>query len=128
MNERERISESKAVRDPFQDEAESLARGQHSDPFQVLGPHLDSRWGKSVLAIRAFHPVAVEAAIVGTASGATYMAEKIHPEGLFEANLPPGSLPSRDGQLVDPASYQWRLRFADGNVLDTHDPYAFPPF
>jgi 1,4-alpha-glucan branching enzyme len=121
------LSEIEAVRDPFQVEAEMLASGGHSDPFHILGPHLDERNGKEVLVVRAFHPGAVEVGLVDTASGKFHVAQKIHPEGLFEAILRPAELPPGEGRVVSPSAYQLRLRFADGSVLTQHDPYAFPP-
>ena len=104
-----------------------MATGGHSDPFHILGPHLDERNGKEVLAIRAFHPGAVEVGVVDAASGKLHVAQKVHPEGLFEAVLMPGELPAGEGRVVNPGAYQVRLRFADGSVLTQHDPYAFPP-
>jgi 1,4-alpha-glucan branching enzyme len=56
-----------------------------------------------------------------------HVAQKVHPEGLFEAVLMPGELPAGEGRVVNPGAYQVRLRFADGSVLTQHDPYAFPP-
>ena len=127
MSDTERYSETRAVRDPAQDELETLASGEHSDPFQVLGPHLEERNGRSTLVIRALHPGAIEAEVVNTSSGASYKAERIHPAGLFEAAIAPGTFPAGDGLLVDPASYQVRLRFAEGGSITEYDPYAFPP-
>ena len=65
MSETEKNSgEANAVRDPFQDEIENLtntSRGEHSDPLQVLGPALGASGAiKLSLAIRAFHPGAVD--------------------------------------------------------------------
>ena len=125
MNETEQFSRSNAVHDPFHEEVETLIRGEHSDPFQVLGPHREERNGRAALVIRALHPGAVEVVIVETANGIFHPAEKIHPDGLFEAILPADTLRNSQGQ-VDPASYQLRLRFADGNTQTMYDPYAFP--
>jgi 1,4-alpha-glucan branching enzyme len=123
----QKFPEASAVRDPFQDEVETLVHGEHLDPFHILGPHLEQRDGRSTLLIRAFHPGATHVALVDTTTGTHHRAEKIHPEGLFEAAIPQGTLRAGDGLLVDPASYQLRFQFADGNTLTTHDPYAFPP-
>jgi 1,4-alpha-glucan branching enzyme len=120
------LSEIEAIRDPFQVEVETLANGGHGDPFHILGPHLEERNGKQVLAIRAFHPGATEVAVVDTGSGKTHAARKIHPEGLFEVVLAPGDLPPGEGLVVKPGAYQLRLSFASGAVLTQHDPYAFP--
>jgi 1,4-alpha-glucan branching enzyme len=122
------VSELEPVRDPFQAEVESLATGGHGDPFHLLGPHLDTRDGREHLVIRAFHPGATEVRVVDAAGKSAYPAVKIHPQGLFEAVLAPGALPTGGGQLVDPASYRLQLKFSDGNTLAQFDPYAFPPF
>ena len=118
--------ETNAVRDPFQDEIENLVRGEHSDPFQVLGPHWEHRSGKTALAIRAFHPGAVEVEILVSASGVVQSAVKLHPDGLFEAILSDAALQRGESGPVAPASYRLRFRFSDGNVFETYDPYAFP--
>src|SRR5580692_10309541 len=118
MSETEkRAGEVSAIRDPFQDEIENLVRGEHSNPFQILGPHWDDRNGRSSLVIRAFHPGAVEVSIVRAADNATHLATRIHPDGVFEAVVPPQVLQAPPGGAIDPASYRVRFRFQDGHVL-----------
>jgi hypothetical protein len=85
MNEAEKSANNSTVNNPVLDELENVVRGEHSDPFQVLGPHREKRQGKSVLAIRALHPGALGVSIVSTATGAAQDAVKIHPNGLFES-------------------------------------------
>jgi 1,4-alpha-glucan branching enzyme len=116
-----------AVNEAFLEEIEKVVRSEHSDPFQVLGPHWEDRHGRAVLAIRAVHPGAVEVTVVSLATGSTQVAAKIHPEGLFEALVAAGTLPARPGEPVDPASYRLRFLFADGHSTEVYDPYAFPP-
>jgi len=128
MNEAEKnLTDSNAVKDPVLDEIEKVIRGEHSDPFQILGPHWEQRQGKSVLAIRALHPGALGVNIVNTATGAAQDAVKIHPDGLFEATISPGTLRVHEGQVVPPVSYRVRFQFADNSVVESYDPYAFPP-
>src|ERR1700730_16993841 len=93
MNETNKsLTNAHAVKDSFLEEIENLVRSEHSDPFQILGPHWEDRRGGTVLAIRAVHPGAVEVAVVSGATGGTQAAVKIHPEGLFEAVVPAGTL------------------------------------
>ncbi len=128
MNETNKsLTNAHAVKDSFLEEIENLVRSEHSDPFQILGPHWEDRRGGTVLAIRAVHPGAVEVAVVSGATGGTQAAVKIHPEGLFEAVVPAGTLQASVGQPVDPASYRLRFSFADGHSVEIYDPYAFPP-
>src|SRR5260370_19747992 len=109
-------------------EFELIVRGEHSDPFGILGPHgTATADGKLSLAIRVFRPNAVEVTIVGTKNNQTYTATRIHPEGLFEADLPPTALGTAAGETVPPSAYRLCIRFGDGNVFETLDPYAFPP-
>ena len=106
------------------EEIESIVRAEHSDPSRVLGPHCVERDGGFQLAIRVFHPGTIEADVVWSNGGAIYRAERIHPQGLFEAIVTP------DGGVEEPissAAYRLRLRFADGGEIETYDPYAFPP-
>jgi 1,4-alpha-glucan branching enzyme len=111
----------------LQAEFELIVRGEHSDPFAILGPHWITADGKPSLAIRVFRPNAVEVTIVGTKNSQTFAATRIHPEGLFEANLPPAALGTAAAETVPPTGYRLRIRFSDGNVFETLDPYAFPP-
>jgi 1,4-alpha-glucan branching enzyme len=111
----------------LQAEFELIVRGEHSDPFGILGPHWITADGKRSLAIRVFRPNAVEVTILGTKNSQTFAATRIHPEGLFEANLPPAALGTAAAETVPPTAYRLRIRFGDGNVFETLDPYAFPP-
>jgi len=120
-------TEVNQFRDPFQEGVETLTRGEHADPFQLLGPHWTEREGRPVLAIRAFHPGAVGVSVVDDANRLLQPAEKIHPSGLFEAILSPTLLRARPAEAIDPASYRLRFLFPDGNLTQTYDTYAFPP-
>jgi 1,4-alpha-glucan branching enzyme len=98
---------------------EALIRGQHSDPFAVLGPHPISLVGQPYWAVRFFFPWA-EAAEILTATGQVFPAEKLHPEGFFESVLP------LTDEAVAPGSYRIRYRTSEGAWIEIHDPYAFP--
>ena len=110
---------------PVLDEIELLCRGEHPEPFRVLGPHpVDDHAG--TLAIRAFQPQAQEVTVLWGDSQALFPAVKIRPEGLFEALIPRTTgTPAR--KTPAPDSYRIRLTFADGRRVETYDPYAFPP-
>ena len=57
-----------------------------------------------------------------------HRAIRIHPEGVFEAQVPANSAGKiAERSRVPPAAYRLQIRFSDGNVFETYDPYAFPP-
>ncbi len=94
--------------------ADAIAKGDHDDPFGVLGPHglPDGR-----LLIRAFLPDAESVAVLDAASGkeAGTLAAT-HPAGLFEGVL--------DNRAAD---FRYRLRVGyGGESVDIEDPYRFP--
>lgn len=128
MSETEKLSgEMSPARDTFQDDLEVIASTGHPDPFRILGPHWIGRDGKRLLAIRAFRPGADEASVVWCASQAVFPAAQIHPDGVFEAVLPPGIAELREGGPIAPTAYRLRFRVADGTPAETQDAYAFPP-
>jgi 1,4-alpha-glucan branching enzyme len=96
-----------APRDPAAIEA--LIRGDHGDPFALLGPHREP----SGLTVRTFLPRASRAWLV--ANGTATELNRVHGEGLFEGKLRAGG----------PA---YRLRQQVGERLaEFEDPYRFPP-
>ncbi len=108
-------------------EVEEIVSGKHSDPFHILGPHWMERDGHPLLAIRAFRPGASGLEVVWSASGQAYGAERIHPDGAFEAIVPLGGSGVEAWHAIEPAAYRLRFHFADGSRFETYDPYAFPP-
>ena len=106
---------------------ELIARGEHSDPFAVLGPHWTEQDGKKLLAIRVFRPNAAEVAVLWGKKADTHRAIRIHPEGVFEARIPASGAGKSQSEAVAPGAYRLQIRFSDGNVFETFDPYAFPP-
>jgi 1,4-alpha-glucan branching enzyme len=116
--------------DPFLLEVGRVVSGKDSDPFHILGPHWVERDGIRSLAIRAFRPGATGAKIIWGPSKTIHAARQIHPDGFFEAELPPeavGSGSSLSAEEFSPDAYRVRFRFADGSEIETYDPYAFPP-
>ena len=106
---------------------ELIARGEHSDPFAVLGPHWTEQDGKRSLAIRVFRPNAAEVNVLWGKKAEAHPAIRIHPEGVFEAQIPASSLGKSQSESVTPGAYRLQIRFSDGNIFETYDPYAFPP-
>jgi 1,4-alpha-glucan branching enzyme len=97
---------------------EALIRGEHDDPFAILGPHLVSQGPEPAVAIRAFLPRAEKLTVVprGGEPPLTPM-RRLHPDGFFEAVFPGRS-----------DRFAYRLRWSDsaGAEVETEDPYRFP--
>jgi 1,4-alpha-glucan branching enzyme len=127
VKKEQQSEEAKKTRDSFRDEIERLVRGRLSDPFELLGPHGSGPAGSRSLCVRLFRPGTVEAGVIWTETGEHYAAKQIHPAGLFEAEIPAGIAHTREGENVPPTSYKLRIRFPLGTVVETFDPYAFPP-
>ncbi len=104
-------------------EVELVLRGEHSDPFNVLGAHWVEVGGKPAVAIRAFLPEAAEAwAVRGADTSRRSISdvplERIHPDGFYEAVFPgePEVFP-----------YRLRVKLPGGGKREFDDPYRFPP-
>jgi 1,4-alpha-glucan branching enzyme len=111
----------------LQKDIELIARGQHSDPLAVLGPHWSEQDGKKSLAIRVFRPNATKVTVLWGKKAEPYPATRIHPEGVFEAQIPAGGTAKMQSEAIGPGAYRLQIHFSDGNVFETYDPYAFPP-
>jgi 1,4-alpha-glucan branching enzyme len=97
---------------------ERVARGTSSDPFSVLGPHVESEEGSPRLVIRACQPAAARMEVLrvdGARSSAVPMA-RIHPIGVFEAVFEGESAPFR---------YRFRIKWGDGHESEVEDAYRF---
>lgn len=118
MRPASRASDLRSVLDPM--EADSLARGRHAAPARVLGCHVYESDGRRVAAVRAFRPLELTVTVELGPDGPAIPAQRVHPEGLFEAIWP----------LSDPAPGPYRLRLLgrDGTDSRIEDPYRFPPF
>jgi 1,4-alpha-glucan branching enzyme len=120
-------SAKSALSATWQKDIELLVRGEHSDPFAVLGPHWIEQDGKHLLAIRVFRPNAAEVTVLWGQKAEPQPAIRIHPEGLFEARIPATGVARPQNEAVPPNVYGLQIRFSDGNVFETCDPYVFPP-
>ena len=91
------------------DAFDALAGARHSDPFSVLGPHVEG--GRLVL--RAFNPSADAIDVVH--DGTTTPMARVHPAGVFEATFP----------VAQPFEYRLRVTYPGGRQVDADDPYRF---
>jgi 1,4-alpha-glucan branching enzyme len=96
-----------------------LMHAELGDPFALLGPHTVEA-GDTRVVIRTMQPHAESVDVV--IGDAVLRAERTHADGLFTALLPVGI-----SALPGPDEYRLRIRGHDGNMVETPDPYAFPP-
>src|SRR6476620_1240732 len=105
----------------------ALVEANHANPFELLGPHEVVLDGQRAVSVRAYLPTAEQAWVIpampptgtGIAEAGSRPMRRIHPAGLYEAILP-----SRGFHR----SYQLRFAGECGQVITTHDPYAFEPY
>lgn len=100
------------------EDVERLLKGEHWDPFVILGPHPTAINGIAATVVRAFLPEAVEAGLLLEGPGKKSVPMKaVHEAGLFEATV------SQSGEA---SRYRIRVTDRGGAVTERHDPYAFP--
>jgi 1,4-alpha-glucan branching enzyme len=101
------------------EDLEHLIAGTHWNPRALLGPHPGMVDGKPCLIIRAWLPYAAQVDVMPkTPSGSLLPMTRLHEAGLFEVGLPPGT---------EVPLYRLKVTHHDGTIVETHDPYAFPP-
>jgi 1,4-alpha-glucan branching enzyme len=108
-------TDAAGARDPISGEAvDAIARGDHGDPFAVLGMHETG----GAVAVRAFLPHAARVEVIDAATGEAVAAlERIREAGFFG-----GIVPGRARRFA------YRLRVTIGNAVgEIVDPYAFGP-
>ena len=94
-----------------------IVRGDHDDPFSVLGMHaIDTGAGRQVI-VRCFYPGADSARVLAD-DGERYPLHPVHADGLFEGAM-------GDHEMA----FTYELEFThEGHLLHrAADPYAFPP-
>ncbi|QNM96083.1 1,4-alpha-glucan branching protein GlgB [Chitinimonas koreensis] len=92
---------------------EAICRGEHADPFAVLGPHCV----EAGLVVRAWLPEAGRVEVIDLAGATLGVLDALDERGLFGGLLPP-----------QPEPFRYRLRVAwQAAQLDLDDPYRFPP-
>ena len=96
---------------PARSEIEAIVRGQHGNPFAVLGMHPDGHHQ----IVRVFAPDAGEVVVLGADGSHKAVLERHHPEGFFA------------GRVRGPRfAYRLHLRAGDAE-WEREDPYAFEP-
>ena len=93
---------------------DAIAGARHSDPFSVLGPHME----RGRLTIRACLPAA-EAVSVTQNGAPPVVMTKSHPAGVYEATLPDAP---KAGEGID---YRLRVTYPGGYVAEVDDPYRY---
>ena len=89
----------------------ALMSGHHGDPFSVLGVH---QAGGSRI-VRTLQPHAERVEIIDNEGMALAEMERVHPDGLFAALMPPRL-----------RHYRLRVTTTVGDTVDIEDPYRFP--
>ncbi|RDD63801.1 1,4-alpha-glucan branching protein GlgB [Ferruginivarius sediminum] len=102
-----------ATVDSLDAEYDAIARGDHADPFAVLGMHTTG----DAIAVRTFQPDAAGVDVVDSGDGKIVMAlDRVHPAGLFAGEA--------DGRN----NFAYRLQLdIGGEQRRIEDPYRFPP-
>ena len=130
------LSTSRAEAHPAQqpatklEDVERIVRGEHGDPFAILGPHTVEKDGEKRLAVRAFLPRAPGVSVICDAeTPVVQAATRVHEHGFYEAVLPcPKALPAgHHAGETDPPAYRLRVEYGDGSSEEFYDAYAFPP-
>ena len=96
-------------------EIDALVRGEHPNPFAVLGPH-ETGTG---LSIRVFRPHVRGVELVVGASRQTRPFNRVHVDGVYEIVI-------ADTKRED-FDYRVRLQWPDGSASEIDDPYRYGP-
>src|ERR1700675_1237078 len=92
--------------DALEKDVALIARGEHSDPFAILGPHWTEQDGKKSLGIRVFRPNAAEVTVLWGKKAEPHRALRIHPDGVFEARIPASNTDKTQSAAVPPGAYR----------------------
>jgi len=98
---------------PAQD-VSAILEARHLDPFGFLGQHQVT--GTDVTVVRTLQPAARTVDVVLRDGSRTFQAQRVHEDGLFEAQLP-ADLTGQTYDLV--------IKYVDGTTQRTADPYSF---
>src|SRR5689334_2371202 len=109
--------------DALRTEIDAIVRGEHSDPFRILGPHREQNNQTSAVIVRAFLPQAQAVEVLPVKPSAPnhptqWRMQKIHPDGFFEARIE---------AAAEPFVYSLRVTGHDGRTAVIDDPYRFLP-
>jgi len=90
----------------------AVVRGEHGDPFAILGLH----HGRNGASVRAFLPGAAAVSVVEPTSGDVFALDKLHRTGFFGGEVPD----------TFPRDYRLRVTY-DDQTVEVDDPYRFGP-
>lgn len=99
-------------------EIHEILRGEHHDPFHILGAHIVSVDGKPAVAIRAYLPHAASVKVLSEELDAPAQMDNFQGSGFHEAVCE-----NRD-QIFP---YRLELTDSEGYTWEIHDPYSFWP-
>jgi len=91
---------------------DAIVRGEHGDPFSILGLH----HGRNGASVRAFLPGAESVSVVEPKSGDVFTLDKLHRTGFFGGEVPD----------TFPRDYRLRVIY-DGQTVEIDDSYRFGP-
>ena len=89
----------------------ALAGGRHSNPFSLFGVHRNA----GVRIVRTLQPQAESVDLLVAGVGGVLPMLRVHPAGIFEAEIPPRK-----------RRYRLRITHADGSSREMDDAYRFP--
>jgi 1,4-alpha-glucan branching enzyme len=98
-----------------------IIHSSHHDPFEFLGVHF-SDTDENLVTIRTFQPSA--SAVFVISGDKRQEMSRIVPEGLYVAEIERSWF--TDPHL-DPYTYQYEIKYPDGNTHKINDPYRFLP-
>ena len=102
---------------PLSVDLDALIRGQHGDPFRLLGAHVAPDGGVLVRAMRpGAHAMAL---LLRHPHEARVPMTRLHPDGLFEARV--AGLSSLDAGI----DYRFEVDSGDGGATVVDDSYRF---
>ncbi len=96
---------------PGKSALDALAAGRHSNPFALLGPHLENGERR----VRCLLPHATSVSMTDLKGNVIASMDRIHDGGIFVATLPPRY-----------RRYRLRVLTGSGEQQDIEDPYRFP--
>jgi 1,4-alpha-glucan branching enzyme len=107
-------------------DVELIARGEHPEPFSILGPHWAGASHERGVFVRTFQPNAARVSIVWGKNAEEHAATRVHAAGFFEAFIPLEASAAISTEVA-PASYRLRSTDAGGASVELYDAFAFSP-
>ncbi len=111
-------------------ELKAIARGEHSDPFHILGPHYEEIAGRTTAIVRLYRPGAESVSVLLASRTEPVAAARLPVDGFYAATFPvqvPALPAGQTRSPVSPAAYKVRVTYPGGHIEEHHDAYAFPP-